>query len=77
MDRQTIKTPPGQALHPQVLLERVVLGGAHETDLLADLARRDAEARRWRETIRAKVLDGVPLTPEERGFVVAVLEVAA
>lgn len=77
MDRQTIKPPPRQALHPQVLLERVVLGGAHQTDLLAELARRKEEARRWRESVQAKVRDGVPLTAEERGFILAAIEVAA
>jgi hypothetical protein len=77
MDRQTIKPPPGQALHPQVLLERVVLGGATETDLLADLARREEQARIWRETVRAKVRDGKPLSAEELGFVLYAIEVAA
>lgn len=77
MDRQIIKSPPRQALHPQVLLERVALGIAPESELLAELGRRTDEVRQRREALVAKVRDGAPLTPEERWLVLASLEAHA
>ncbi|WP_437765031.1 hypothetical protein WMF27_32125 [Sorangium sp. So ce281] len=77
MAKQTIRPPPRRALHPQVLLERVALGLAPESELLAELERRTDEVHQRRETLVAKVRDGAPLTQEERGLVLASLEVYA